>query len=105
MVKRPKGYLSKTTRKLKAKRKLTPNDFMRSFDIGQKVIIKPQPYFKSAIPHRRYRGRAALVTGKRGFCYVIEFKDGNKPKKIVAHPLHLINAPSNKDVKGDKTSK
>ena len=28
--------------------------------------------------------------GKQGKCYKIAFKDGNKSKKLVVHPLHLI---------------
>ncbi len=94
MVKRPRGYLSRATRKLKAKRKLTPADFIKEFEVGQRVLIKPQPYYKSAIPHRRYRGKAGKIIERRGSCYVVEIKDGGKIKQVVAHPVHLVNLQS-----------
>ena len=89
MVKRPRGYLSKATRKLKAKRKLTVADHLRQFEVGQKVIIEPKPYYKSALPHMRYRGRSGIIKEKRGSCYLVEVKDGGKVKTLICHPVHI----------------
>ena len=99
MVKRPRGYFSRATRKLRAKRKLTPANFIKEFTVGQRVLIKPQPYYKSAIPHRRYRGKAGKVIERRGSCYVVELKDGGKIKQVIAHPVHLILLPSPSEAK------
>lgn len=90
MVKRSGGELSKSTRKLKRKRRLTPNDFVKEFSIEERVFIDPKPYYKKGkIPHLRYRGRTGIVKEKRGKSYVVEIKDGGKVKKIVALPIFL----------------
>ncbi len=94
MVKRPRGYLSKATRSLKTKRKLTPKDFARQYEVGEKVLIKIQPYYKGAMPHPRYRGRVGRIVEKRGSAYVVEIKDGGKAKKIISHPVHLRRVES-----------
>ena len=92
MVKRPRGYLSRATRKLKRKRKLTVVDHMKTFEPGQKVCIDPQPYYKGALPHMRYRGRVGVVKERRGKAYVVEITDGNKKKMIISSPVHLKEA-------------
>ena len=33
--------------------------------------------------------RDEVVVGTQGDCYVVQLKDGNKPKKVVARPEHL----------------
>ncbi len=89
-MKRPKGYLSKHTRKLKAKRKLTPADFVREFKEGEKVRIVPYPYYKRGmIPHRRYTNLVGTVVGKRGSSYIISLKLGRKEKQLILLPIHL----------------
>ncbi|NPA22351.1 MAG: 50S ribosomal protein L21e [Candidatus Micrarchaeota archaeon] len=89
-MKRPKGYLSKHTRSLKAKRKLTPADFVRKFEIGEKVRIVPYPYYKAGmIPHRRYKNLVGVITGKRGSSYIIEVMLGKKKKVLILLPIHL----------------
>ena len=89
MVKRPRGYLSKASRKLKRERRITVSDHVREFSLGQKVSVDPQPYYKSALPHMRYRGRVGVVIEKRGSCYVVRVKDGGKYKDLICHPVHL----------------
>jgi large subunit ribosomal protein L21e len=37
----------------------------------------------------RYAGRTGRILEKRGNAYVIEIKDGEKVKKIIASPIHL----------------
>ena len=94
MAKRARGYLSKATRKLKKRKKLTVVDFMREFSVGERVIIKPKPFYKSAIPHMRYRGKPGVVIEQRGSCYLVEVRDGGKTRKIISHPIHLADLPT-----------
>ena len=90
MVKRSGGYLNKYSRKLKAKRRLTVNDFIKSFEVGDKVYIDPVPYYKRGqIPHKRYKGKVGVVVEKRGNAYVVEVKIGGKVFKPIILPLHL----------------
>ncbi|RME79382.1 MAG: 50S ribosomal protein L21e [Methanobacteriota archaeon] len=98
MVKRPRGFHSKGTRKLKQKRKITIADHVREFSIGQKVILKQQPYYESAMPHKRYRGRTGIIKAKRGSCYIVAVKDGNKDKELICHPVHLKASENSKSV-------
>ncbi|MBI2079661.1 50S ribosomal protein L21e [Candidatus Micrarchaeota archaeon] len=88
MVKRSKGFLSKKTRKLKRRKKFTVTDFVKSFSLGQKVIISVKPYF-SGLPNPRYNNRSGVIVEKRGESYVVEILDGNLKKGIVSHPIHL----------------
>jgi len=90
MVKRSKGYLNKYSRRLKAKRKLTVNDFIKDFQVGDKVYIDPVPYYRAGqIPHKRYRGRVGTVVGVRGNAYIVEVKLGGKTFKPIILPIHL----------------
>jgi large subunit ribosomal protein L21e len=43
----------------------------------------------SGIPFKRFQGLSGNVIEKRGNAYLIEIKDGNKTKKILATPEHL----------------
>ncbi len=88
MVKRSRGFFSKANRKMKMKRKITVNDRLKTFKIGEKVIIKAVAEHSTA-PHRRYHGKAGRVVEKRGSAYVVEIKDGGKVKKIITTPVHL----------------
>jgi len=90
MVKRSRGYLSKYSRKLKAKRKLTVNDFIKDFKVGDRVYIDPVPYYKRGqIPHKRYKGKVGKIVEVRGNAYVVEIKIGGKTFKPVILPIHL----------------
>jgi len=91
-MKRPRGALSKGTKKLKKSRKLTAGDFNKTFKPGDKVVLDPKPYYKSGIPHHRYRGRTGVVVGKRGNAYEVEILDGKKRKSFIVLPLHIEKA-------------
>ncbi len=92
MVKRPRGTLSKRSRRIKSKRRLTPKDYIKEFNIGDKVVIDIKPAYKlGGFPHPRYRGRVGTVKEKRGECYIVEIKDGRSTKQLIVHPIHLEN--------------
>jgi ribosomal protein L21E len=88
-MKRPKGYLSKATKRLRSKRKIKISDHIKHFNVGDKVIIKQKAYYKGALPHPRYRNIVGTVIEKRGRSYVVLIKDKNKEKKIISDPVHL----------------
>ena len=97
MVKRPRGYLSKFTRRLKKERKFTVNDYVKEFKEGQKVYIDIQPAYKlGGFPHPRFNGRVGVIVEKRGDCYVVEVKMGGVVKKPIIHPIHLKAVPEAK---------
>lgn len=91
MVKKSRGFRSKTRKKLKQRANYRPpiTKFLQNFEIGQKVIIKLEPSSQRGMPHPRYVGRVGEVIGKRGRSFIIKIKNGNIIKKIIARPEHL----------------
>jgi large subunit ribosomal protein L21e len=91
MVKRSRGFRSKTRRKLKQKPGYKPpiTKFLQEFEIGQKIAIDIEPSSHKGMPHPRYQGRVGEITGRRGKSYIIKIKEGSKIKKILARPEHL----------------
>ena len=88
MVKRSRGTLSRQTKKLKGKGRVTVAEQVKTFEIGQKVVITPKPILKG-MPHPRYASRHGVVVEKRGRAYVVEVKDFDKTKKLVVLPVNL----------------
>ena len=78
-------------RNIKSKRNLTVNDWLKEFEIGQRVHIDIKPSVHP-VPHRRYRGKTGKIVEKRGRAYVVEVKLGRKQKKLVLMPPHLVAA-------------
>ena len=91
MGRKAKGPRAGTRRLLarKEKRKLTVNDVMKQFDIGDYVAIKINPSVEKGRPHPRFYGRTGRIVDKRGMAYVVEVRDGGKMKKIIVRPEHL----------------
>jgi large subunit ribosomal protein L21e len=88
MVKNSGGTLSGNTRKLKGKMNLTVSDQVRTFELGQKVIVNQRSTTRGQ-PHMRYNGRHGVIIRKQGKCYVVKIKDGNSTKELVASSIHL----------------
>ncbi len=88
MVKQSKGTLSGRTRFLRGRSKSTVAESVRTFKIGDKVLISPKAS-TSGMPHLRYANRHGVVVEKRGRSYVVEVRDGKKMKKVIAGSIHL----------------
>jgi large subunit ribosomal protein L21e len=41
------------------------------------------------MPYMRFQGKTGVVSGKQGRAFVIEVKDGDKPKTVITRPEHL----------------
>ena len=93
MVKASKGLRRKTrnilgkTPRTKGMSPIT-HEF-RNFEVGEKVNVVIDPAVHHGMPHMRFQGKTGVVAGKQGRAYVVELKDGNKPKTLVARPEHL----------------
>lgn len=88
MVKRSRGMLSRRTRRLSGKIRATVSEFVKTFDIGTKVIITPKAYYMG-LPSLRYSNKYGTIVERRGESYVVEIQDGGKKKRLVSHPVHL----------------
>ncbi|OYT42744.1 MAG: 50S ribosomal protein L21e [Candidatus Aenigmarchaeota archaeon ex4484_224] len=90
MVKKSRGFRTRSRKKLKAEiRRKGITRFLRKFDIGQRVVIYPDPSSHRGMPHHRFKGKIGKIVGKRGKAYIVEIKNGKKIKKVISMPEHL----------------
>ncbi|MEM2974021.1 MAG: hypothetical protein QW112_00110 [Candidatus Micrarchaeia archaeon] len=90
-MKRSRGRMAKKTRMVGRKvrkHKVTPAEMVKNFPIGSSVQIVPRGNFED-FPHMRYAGRVGKIAARRGNCYIIEVRDGNLVKKLIASPVHI----------------
>jgi large subunit ribosomal protein L21e len=90
MVKKSRGFRSRTRKKLK--QKLTRpaiTRFIQEFETGEKVLITPEPSSHRGMPFPRFRGCIGEIIGKRGKCYIVKVINFKKEKKIIVAPEHL----------------
>lgn len=90
-MRKTKGFKSGTRNKLKAKSRSKINiiDYLREYEIGEKVIIKLQPSSKKGMPHPKFKAIIGKIKEKRGKAYLVTLKDGKKEKTIISNPEHL----------------
>jgi large subunit ribosomal protein L21e len=88
MVKPSKGFFNRRTRKLKGKSVNSVAKLIRTFNVGEKVIIAPRAKFKG-LPHLRYSGRHGIIKEKRGKSYLVEVGDFDKKKTVIVGSVHL----------------
>lgn len=93
-MQRSKGFRTVTRSKLKKplRGKMKVTEYLRKFNVGDKVIVKPLPSSHKGMPHPRYIGGVGTVISIKGKSYLIKIKDQNKEKKIYARPEHLMEA-------------
>jgi len=91
MVKKSRGMRSGTRKKLRQKPSQRPsiNKFLQIFEVGEDVVISPEPSSQKGMPFPRFIGRTGVVIGSRGRSYLIEIMDGKKKKMIISKPEHL----------------
>jgi large subunit ribosomal protein L21e len=93
MVKSSKGFHSRTRGTLtkEARERGMPpiNRFLRTFEVGQRVVVRLEASDPHGMPHPRYQGRVCTVIGRLGRAYRLEFLDGGKRKELIAHAVHL----------------
>ncbi|PIZ51791.1 50S ribosomal protein L21e [Candidatus Woesearchaeota archaeon CG_4_10_14_0_2_um_filter_33_13] len=69
--------------------KISLSQFFKELESGDKVGLKINPNVQDGRFHTRFHGLTGTVTGKKGFCYEVAIKDGNKQKTLYVHPIHL----------------
>lgn len=93
MVKRSKGFRSKTRKKLSRHprdRGLTPiTKILQKFEEGERVNIVIDPSLHKGQPHPRFHGLNGIVLGNQGEAYLLNVKVGHKEKKLLVRPEHL----------------
>ena len=91
MAFKAKGPRARTRHKLQKKIRgmPKPNSMLKTFSVGDKVVIKIEPSIHSAMPCPRFHGNIGSVKSKRGTAYLVELTDGGKTKILISHPVHL----------------
>ncbi len=90
MVKKSRGFRSRTRKKLKQKNyREGITKFLQEFEVGDKVIILQEPSSHKGMPHPRFKAKVGEIIGQRGKSYIVEIRNGNKVKKIISRPEHL----------------
>ncbi len=94
MVKRIGTHQRKTRYKLKGeireKGKVSLSRYFQGFQEGDKVNLKIHTVVRKGRFHPRFHGLSGKITGnKKGSCYEILIKDGDKQKTLYVHPIHL----------------
>ena len=69
--------------------KLSLKRFFQDFQVGDRVALKIDSTYQKGTYHPRFYGRQGIVKAKQGKCYLVETKDINKVKTVLAHPIHL----------------
>jgi large subunit ribosomal protein L21e len=96
MVKSSKGFRSRTrgvlTKAVRDRGMPPVTRFLKTFEVGELVIVRLEASDPHGMPHPRYQGRVCTVLRPVGRSYEIEFLDGGKRKVLVAHPIHLVRA-------------
>lgn len=96
MVKSSKGFKSRTrgtlTKEARERGMRPVTQYLQTFEVGQKVLVRLEASDPHGMPHPRYQGRICTVIGRQGRAYRIEFRDGGKRKELIANPVHLAPA-------------
>ena len=91
MSKRAGGFRRKTRNKLKKadKGRISIRKFIQKFEDGQKVLLNADSSVQKGMYFPRYHSKIGIIKGKKGKCYEVGIKDGNKSKILIVHPVHL----------------
>ena len=89
MVVKSHGPRKRTREKFRKSRRTPINEFLKRFEIGDKVFIDINSSSVKGMPFRRFQGLSGKIVEIRGRAYLVEIKDGKKVKTIIANPEHL----------------
>ena len=89
MVVKSKGPRKRTREKFRRSIKTPITDFLREFEIGDKVVIDINSSSQKGMPFKRFQGLCGEVMDRRGRAYVLKIRDGDKVKTVIAKSEHL----------------
>ncbi len=100
MGQRVGSFLRKSRYKMKMEYKdhgkIPLSKYFQEFAEGEAVGLKIQSNVIYGRFFPRFQGLMGRITGKRGDCYGVTFKDGGKEKKVFVHPIHLVKQEAKK---------
>ncbi len=75
--------------KVRKKGKVGIKGYLQKFGENDIVSISINPRYR-AIPHPRFQGKSGVILNTQGRAYYVRIKDGDKTKKVLITPEHLI---------------
>ena len=84
-----KGTRYKLQKTLRTRGMPNVTKVIQNFEEGQKVHIALDSSVQKGQPHPRFHGKTGTIIGKRGRAWLLEIKDGNATKIVIARPQHL----------------
>ena len=72
------------------KGKISIKKYIQTFESGDKVLLQLEPSVHKGMYFRRFHSKIGKVNKKRGSCYELTIKEGDKQKTVIVHPVHLI---------------
>ncbi|HLC95768.1 MAG TPA: 50S ribosomal protein L21e [Candidatus Nanoarchaeia archaeon] len=87
------GYRRKTRYKFRKEArqrgKISLTRYLQTFNVGDKVALTVESAVQKGMYNPRFMGKTATVKQKRGQCYEVLVRDGDKMKMVIVHPVHL----------------
>jgi large subunit ribosomal protein L21e len=80
----------KMRKNVRSRGKISIREYLKSFEVGEKVLLKAEPAIQKGMYFPRFYGKVGQVTKRVGSCYEIKINDLGKDKVVVAHPVHLV---------------
>ncbi len=89
--KKAKGKRAKTRQLFRrnVRAKTTVNEIIKPIEVGDVVQVNINSSRHEGFPTKRVHGKTGKVVTIQGNAPVVQLKDGNKTKKIIAHRVHL----------------
>ena len=84
-----KGTRYKLQKSLRTRGMPNVTKSIQVFEEGQKVHIVLDSSVQKGQPHPRFHGKTGTIIGQRGRAWLLEIKDGNATKTVIARPQHL----------------
>ena len=63
--------------------------YFMKFEVGDQVVLAVEPSIHRGLYHARFHSQVGKIIKPRGNCFEVQIKDGNKPKLLIVHPIHL----------------
>jgi len=84
---------TKSIAKKKSRQKGMPSSsrVLQTFSKGDKVQIAFESAITKGMTYLKFNGKFGIVAGLQGGSYLVNIKDGTKPKQVILAPVHLVS--------------
>jgi len=80
---------SRLLRRRASESRLGITKLVKSFAVGDRVVVDPKTGHFGGMPHPRYRGKLGTIVGRRGNAYIVQIQVYSAKKEIIIPAVHL----------------